>query len=166
MLMPEGATPSLDEIPNGMTDLQLQTITAITEPAEESLLSEEELALLRAAAGRVLLFHLAGPMSFGAAKGVTRRLVTFDQYDVLILDLSDVPQIDFTSTHALEDRIVGVQSRGRQVCVVGLRSRVQHFFSVQDVLRYIADDRLFPRRLAALQMAAELIENPLPASTA
>jgi hypothetical protein len=60
--------------------------------------------------------------------------------------------------------IVGAQSRGRQVCVVGLRSRVQHFLTVQGVLKYIADDRLFPRRLAALQMAAELIEN-LPSTS-
>lgn len=149
-----------------MTDLQLQTITAITEPAKESPLSEEESALLSATAGRVLLFHLAGPMSFGAAKGVTRRLANFDQYDVLMLDLSDVPQIDFTSSRALEDMIVGAQSRGREVFVVGLRSRVQKFLTVQGVLKYIADDRLFPCRLTALQMAVELIENPLPASTA
>jgi SulP family sulfate permease len=142
-----------------MTDLQLASITAITEPAEESPLSEEESALLRSTGGRVLLFHLAGPMSFGAAKGVARRLANFDQYDVLILDLSDVPQIDFTSSRALEDMIVGAKSHNRQVCVVGLRANVRYFLTAQGVLKHIAEDRLFPRRLAALQTAVEWINN-------
>ena len=148
-----------------MTDLQLASITAITEPVEESPLSEEESTLLRATGGRVLLFHLAGPMSFGAAKGVARRLANFDQYDVLVLDLSDVPQIDFTSSRALEDLIVGAQSHARQVCVVGLRTSVRHFLTTQGVLKHIAEDRLFPQRLAALKMAAEWIESQQTAQT-
>jgi SulP family sulfate permease len=145
-----------------MTDLQLDSITAITEPAEETSLSAEETALLRAAEGRVLLYHLSGPMSFGAAKGVARRLADFDQYDVLILDLSDVPQIDFTSSRALEDMIVDAQSRDRQVCIVGLRANVQLFLNRQGVLDYIDEDRLFAQRLDALQMAAEVVQS-LPA---
>lgn len=143
-----------------MTDLQLDSITAITEPAEETSLTEEESALLRAAQGRVLLYHLSGPMSFGAAKGIARRLADFDQYDVLVLDLSDVPQIDFTSSRALEDMIVDAQSRQRQVYIVGLRTSVQHFLSTQGVLRFIAENRLFSQRLAALRAAADFIQSP------
>ena len=54
-------------------------------------------------------------MSFGAAKGMARQMAQFDQYDVLVVDLSDMPQIDFTATRALDDIIYNAQDSGRRV---------------------------------------------------
>ena len=140
-----------------MTDLQLDGVTAITEPAAESPLDEAEAQALRDGNGRVLLYHLSGPMSFGAAKGVARRLADFRQYDVLVLDLSDVPQVDFTSARALEDMLVDAQARGREVCMVGLRPQVRSFLSEQRVLSHISPHAIFERRLPALEHAVALI---------
>ena len=76
---------------NRMVDLQLKSISTTREVDEDSPLDEEEAAILAEAKGRILVFHLGGPMSFGAAKGMARRLAQYDEYDVLILDLTDMP---------------------------------------------------------------------------
>ena len=57
----------------------------------------EEAALLQQCDGQVLLYHLSGPLSFGAAKDMIRRLAGFDTHRILVLDFSDVPFMDFTS---------------------------------------------------------------------
>jgi len=60
-----------------MSDLQVESITAITEPNEESSLTDEESTILTEANGRILLYHMEGPLSFGPAKGMVRRLAEF-----------------------------------------------------------------------------------------
>ncbi len=44
-----------------MSELQEQSIIALTEPHEEVLLSEDEATILKAAQGQILLFHMKGP---------------------------------------------------------------------------------------------------------
>nr|VFJ60473.1 MAG: sulfate permease, SulP family [Candidatus Kentron sp. DK] len=140
-----------------MTDLQLAGITAITDPAEEHPLSREEADILREANGRILLFHLAGPMSFSSAKGMSRQLAQFDQYDALVLDLSDVPLIDYTTSRALEDMIVDAQVLHRQVFLVGVRKAVEALLEKQQVLRLLAPGHQHTRRLDALAHALRLL---------
>ncbi len=52
-------------------------------------LSAEEAELLKQAGGRILLYYLSGPMSFGAAKFMHRMLSRIEEYEILLLDLSD-----------------------------------------------------------------------------
>nr|VFJ96464.1 MAG: sulfate permease, SulP family [Candidatus Kentron sp. H]VFJ97520.1 MAG: sulfate permease, SulP family [Candidatus Kentron sp. H]VFK02826.1 MAG: sulfate permease, SulP family [Candidatus Kentron sp. H] len=141
-----------------MTDLQLASITAITDPAEEDPLSREEAEIMRAAKGRILLFHLAGPMSFSAAKGMSRRLAEFDSHDALVLDLSDVPVIDYTSARVIEDMIVDARALERQVFLVGARAAVADFLEKQRVLDQLAPDRRYAWRIDALEHARRLLE--------
>lgn len=141
-----------------MIALQLDSITAITDPGEESPLSVEEKAILKAAAGRILLYHIAGPMSFGAAKGIARRLAGFAAYDVLVIDLSDVPHIDLTSAHALDDMINGTRDRGCEVYLVGCRKAVSDFLYRQGVLGRFDREHLKATRREALQEALSLVE--------
>lgn len=142
-----------------MVDLQLESITAITDPGEESPLSPEEKQILKEAKGRILLFHISGPMSFGAAKGMARRLAKFDEYDVLVLDLSDVPQIDFTSTRALDDMLHGASASGREAYLVGCKKRVCDMLMQQGVVEKFHEDRLKQSRIEALQDALQLIKD-------
>lgn len=141
-----------------MIDLQLASITAITDPGEESPLSAEEKRILKEAKGRILLFHISGPMSFGAAKGMARRLANFNAYDVLVLDLSDVPQIDFTSTHALDDMFNGTRDRGGEVYLVGCKRPVCEMLLKHGVLDKFHEDRLKHNRLEALKEALALVQ--------
>ncbi|HHJ17945.1 MAG TPA: SulP family inorganic anion transporter [Gammaproteobacteria bacterium] len=141
-----------------MVDLQLASITAITDPHEESPLSEEETQLLKDAGGRILLFHISGPMSFGAAKGMARQLAGFDEYDVLVLDLSDVPQLDFTSTRALDDMLHDAWDSGREAYLVGCRKQVHDMLVQQGVMDKFHESRLKDTRVEALAEGLKLVQ--------
>ena len=67
-----------------LSDLQAKKVKAISLPDEEMSLSQTEKRLLREAGGRILLFTLGGPMSFGAAKAISQQLTIVGNYDVLI----------------------------------------------------------------------------------
>ncbi len=140
-----------------MADQQLESITAITDPDEEAPLSIEEQRIFAEAGGRILLYHIAGPMSFGAAKGMVRRLAKFDHYDVLVLDLSDVPQIDFTSTRALDDMVHDTRDSGRDAFLVGCRTQVFDMLKRQGVVDKFREDNIKGNRLEALTDALDVV---------
>jgi SulP family sulfate permease len=140
-----------------MTDLQLESITAITAPHEESPLSEEEAAVMKAARGRILLFHLEGPMSFGSAKGMARRLAKFDQYHALVLDMTDVPMVDYTTSRAIEDMIHDAQDTGREAFLVGAQPPVAKLLGQLEVLSQLTEGHLHVKRIDALKHAAQLL---------
>ncbi len=92
---------------------------AITDADDQIVLTAEEKQLLDLANGRVLLFHLSGPMIFGVAKAIAREHSAIASYDVLIVDLGEVPVLGITSSLALENAILEAIDAGRQVIVVG-----------------------------------------------
>ena len=142
-----------------MVDLQLLNMRAITAPNEELPMSDEERLIMEQAEGRILLYHLGGPLSFGAARGMVRRLSAFDQYNVLLLDFTDVPAVDFTSSRAVEDMIVDAQARGRHVYVVLRNAKVTNFLKRQGVLKHLEEGHQLPDRLSALQAALGKLES-------
>ncbi|WJW76816.1 sodium-independent anion transporter [Thiohalobacter sp. IOR34] len=86
---------------------------------------------------------------------MVRQLAAFDQYDVLVMDLTDVPAVDFTSTRAIEDMISDAQTRQRCVFLAGLRPRVRQFLQDQGILDKLAADRVLESRQEALCRAAK-----------
>lgn len=140
-----------------MSDLQLQCITTTSKPDGELPLSESEQHIMAAAKGRILLYHMQGPLSFGAAKGMVRRLGSFSEYDVLVLDLTDVPMIDFTSSRALDDMIHDTHVAKRGVLLVGTRPTVQSFLKKQGILQQVTDDHIHKKRHNALKHAAKML---------
>jgi len=140
-----------------MANLQLNNIKAITDPDEETPLCEEAITILKTAKGRILLYHLSGPLSFGAAKDMAKRLTRVSGYEALVLDLTDVPLIDFTTGIAIEDMIKTAESTGRHVLVAGEQMRVKDILKKLGVLGLLKPDHEFPSRVLALKKAAELI---------
>ena len=141
-----------------MVNLQLSSITAITEPHHEFPLSDEETKILADAKGRILLYHISGPMSFGAAKGMARRLASFDEYDILILDLTNVPQIDFTSTRAIDDMLHDAWDSGREAYLVGCNDSVRKMLKKQGVFGKINDEHIKSKRVNALRDGLKVIQ--------
>ncbi|MDH5388996.1 MAG: SulP family inorganic anion transporter [Gammaproteobacteria bacterium] len=141
-----------------MSDLQLDSITATKSNGEELPLNNEEKEIFAAAEGRILLFHISGPMSFSAAKGMARHHASIKDYDLMLLDLSDVPIIDFTSAKAIEDIIIDTKAAGRQVFLVGARQNVYDILKKQNILRHLDSAQMYRNRLDALQNAAQLIK--------
>ena len=64
----------------------------------EAPLPAEEQDLFDRCGGEVMMFRLRGPLSFGAAKGITDRVGLVRNYKVLILDITDVPRLGVTAT--------------------------------------------------------------------
>lgn len=140
-----------------MADLQLANIRTIAQPSDEASLTPEESALLEAGHGCIILYHLTGPFGFGAAKGMARQLAAADQYDVPVLDLSDVPMLDSSASLAVEDTIMQVQSRGKHILLVGLRPVVSSVLKRLGVLKQLQADCQHESRLSAVRHAVRLI---------
>lgn len=138
-----------------MSDLTLEGITAISEPTDESPLSDDENVILKEAEGRILLYHMEGPLSFGAAKGMVRLLANFKQFDALVLDLTNVPAVDFTSSRALDDMISDTLAANRQVYLVGMRPKVKAFLAKQGILSKLSEGNIHNTRTPALCAAAK-----------
>lgn len=141
-----------------MANLQMDSITTITSAEKNKHLSPEETAILNEANGRILYFHITGPMSFGAAKGMARRLVGFDGYDALIIDLSDVPQIDFTSTRALDDILHDARDSGRKAFLVGCQEQVYKMLTQQGIINIEHSEENKLSLIEALRQALQAVK--------
>ncbi len=93
--------------------------------AANAQLPSDEKALLDRCAGEVMLFRLKGPLSFGAAKGITERMMLVRNYQVLILDITDVPRLGVTATLAIEDMVQEALNNSRKAYVAGATGRVK-----------------------------------------
>jgi len=83
-----------------------------------------------------------------------RRLTHFKQFDVLVVDLTDVPVMDFTSSRALNDMISNTMAINRQVFVVGMRPKLKTFLETQGMLEKIEHVNIHSQRSTALCAAA------------
>ena len=145
-----------------MADLQIESVTAITDPRDESPLSPEESELLAAAKGHILLYHISGPMSFGAAKDMVRIMANFQTYDLLILDLSDVPKIDFTSAKALEDILYRAWSMQREAYIVNCKPAVCKVLHKHGLIDKFQPHQLKAKRLDALRDGLKFVQERHP----
>ena len=141
-----------------MVQLQLGSIQFIRNPEEApDELGEEAIQLLKNAKGRLLLYHVGGPLSFGAAKGMIRQFSEHKDFDVLVIDLKQVPLMDFTSSRALGEIIDEAGRLGSEVYVVGARPAVHDILQKQGVLGKVREEYVHAERLDALKDAYKLL---------
>lgn len=152
-----------------LTDVQNSRIKTFTDGTEESNLSPMEKDILAQSKGDILLFQLGGPMSFGAAKSISRRLSFVKNYQALVLDLSDVPTLGVTAALAIESIVQDSIKRDRQVWIVVKPGQVQDRLETLDLNRFVRqrkrqDSSLSPaihpvdNRLQALEAALRLVD--------
>ena len=144
---------------DSITQVQLENIEADnpldhekSDPATNNL-SDEEQILFDQCQGGVMLFSLRGPLSFGAAKGISDRMGLVENYKVLILDISNVPHLGVTATLAIERMVQEAKTNARQAYVVGATGKVEKR------LRQFGVGNLLAKRLEALQLATQLIND-------
>jgi len=78
----------------------LEGIVAIQSIEDASHLDESHQELIRK--GQTLFYQLNGLMSFGSAKGLVKDFSIRSNYSNAILDLSNVPTIDYTTSRGLQ----------------------------------------------------------------
>ena len=143
-----------------ITDMQIAGTSAITNPEDigkELALSEQEAEIMQQANNQIMLFHMSGPMSFSSAKAIVRRHATIMDYKIMVLDLSDVPSIDFTTSRALEDIVTDTISANRHIILVGGNKEVCDMLLKQGVLEHIDSNNMFKDRIDALLLAQTIL---------
>ena len=145
---------------NRMSGLQLGSIRAADGNLAEVPLTAAEEAFLSSHVKEVMLYKLSGPVSFGAAKGITRRLVVSDTYKVLILDLSEVTLVDTSAALALEEVVVKAREQGKEVFLVGMRVPVRRILHRLGALDNVPANRRFASRRLAFKRVAKVIDDP------
>lgn len=138
----------------GMFVANLLTIESITDHQLGSMdtgtahLTTQEQQLLERCGDDLILFHLHGPLSFGAAKGISERMMLVRQYRILLLDITDVPHLGVTASLAIERMVEEAQENNRRVLVTGAKGKVKRR------LAQFGIHELVDERLDALQQAA------------
>ena len=114
-------------------------------------LSTREQDLLKRCGDDLILFRMQGPLSFGAAKGISERMMLVKKYKVLLLDITDVPHLGVTASLAIERMVKEAERQQRIVLVAGASGKVKKR------LAQFGIENLIDERLQALNNAANWI---------
>ena len=139
------------------TDLQLSKMNIVRGIDEASPLSEQGQQIMDDADGQILLYHIGGPVSFGAAKEMQRMQSFQKNYAVLVLDLHDVPALDYTASCAIKDIIKNAQSTDRKVLVIMPHSGPAKILEREQALESVSSEFKHSQRIDALQHAQTLL---------
>ena len=141
-----------------LDELQSKSVKAITDADDQIVMTPEEKEVLDLANGRMLLFHLSGPMIFGVAKAISREHDAMGTYDVLIVDLGEVPVLGVTSSLAIENAIQEATEDGREVIVVGATGKVKSRLETLGIRNLIPNDHWMDDRLQALTAGLSVVQ--------
>ncbi len=114
-------------------------------------LTTQEQSLMKLCGDDLILFRMQGPLSFGAAKGISERMMLVRQYKVLLLDITDVPHLGVTASLAIERMVKEAERQQRRVLVTGASGKVKQRLA-QFGIKHLIDERL-----EALDQAADWI---------
>ena len=78
-------------------------------------------------------------------------------YQIMLQDLTEVPSIDFTTAHALEDIRMGTASAGGHIFLVGTRPDVCQILKDQQVLRHIDAGINYQHRIDERHHASDIL---------
>lgn len=136
-----------------LSEHRADQVKAITYDDEEIELNSEEKQILEEANGTVLLFYLSGPMIFGVAKAISREHNLINNYESLVLDLSEVPILGVTSSFALENAINEALENDREVFLVGIKGQTEKRLRKIGIIDKIPANNIIPDRTVALREA-------------
>lgn len=142
-----------------MTDMQVKGMKTSNRSGGDISLSDVETNIMDKMEGRILLFHPTGPLSFSSAKAMVRlhSNIGMEGHEIVLLDMAEVPNVDFTASRAIEDIIVEVQDSGRNIFLSGACENVMRFLVKQKIIHRFQKDEIHSTRLAALQHAQNLL---------
>jgi len=140
-----------------MADVELEAVKTFDNTAGETSLDDAEARAMDRLTGQVFIIRFSGPMSFGAANRLHRRLAGYENYQVLILDLRDVSSADSSAVMALENIINNARDDNHTVILVGLNTTVARKFALLGVLDLIRDVERYQDLLEALDYAAKVL---------
>jgi SulP family sulfate permease len=141
---------------------QTRTVRSIsdTDGDDKDLpLTEEERGILDRANGKLLFLYLSGPMIFSVSKAISRQHTSVSDYDVMILDLTDVPMIDVTVGLALENAIKDALDAKCEVFLLCPNEQTRQQLERFHVIDLIPSSNTYLFRYEALEAALKYIES-------
>ena len=114
-------------------------------------LTSREQQLLKRCGDDLILFRMQGPLSFGAAKGISERMMLVKKYKILLLDITEVPHLGVTASLAIERMVEEAERQKRAVLITGAGGKVK------ERLAQFGIDNLIDNRIQALELAARLL---------
>lgn len=142
-----------------LSELRSKSVKMVSDADDQIVLNDEEKQVLDLAGGRMLLFHLSGPMIFGVAKAISREHNAVNNYDVLIVDLSEVPILGVTSSLALENAIKEAIDEHHEVIIVGATGKVKKRLEKLGLAGLIPQNNWMGDRLYALQQGLGIVRS-------
>ncbi|EGR1620570.1 SulP family inorganic anion transporter [Vibrio parahaemolyticus] len=139
---------------------QARQVKAISDADEDDVpLTDSERGLLDRANGRVLFFYLSGPMIFSVSKAISRQHTSISDYDVMILDLTDVPMLDVTVGLALENAIKDALDARCEVYLLCPNQRTREQLEKFHVIDLVPDNNMYQFRYETLNAAVAHVES-------
>lgn len=142
-----------------MAELQVEAIKTVSDPDHERMFDVETAALMRANRERIMFLHLSGLISFGAANELLRKFSATGSYELLIIDLLDVPKVDGSAALALEEVIQQATEARKTVFLVGLTYPVARLMGRLGCLEQVRETERFESRSEAVRAAVALLDN-------
>ena len=121
-------------------------------------LNDSERALLDRANGKLLFLYLSGPMIFSVSKAISRQHTSVSDYEVMILDLTDVPMIDMTVGLALENAIKDAQDAKCEVFLLCPNVQTQQQLEKFNIVDLVPGGYTYSHRYEALQAALKYLD--------
>ncbi len=138
---------------------QARQVKAISDADEDDVpLTDSEKGLLDRANGTVLFFYLSGPMIFSVSKAISRQHSSIADYEVMILDLTDVPMIDVTVGLALENAIKDALDANCEVYLLCPNQRTREQLEKFHVIDLVPHNNIYGFRYEALNAAVAHVE--------
>ncbi|XDF15544.1 SulP family inorganic anion transporter [Vibrio scophthalmi] len=138
---------------------QARQVKAISDADEDDVpLTESERGLLDQANGKVLFFYLSGPMIFSVSKAISRQHSSIDEYEAMILDLTDVPMIDVTVGLALENAINDALDAHCAVYLLCPNKQIWQQLEKFHILDLVPGQNIYSFRYEALRAAIKHVE--------
>jgi SulP family sulfate permease len=138
---------------------QARQVRAISDADGDDVpLTESERELLDKANGKLLFLYLSGPMIFSVSKAIARQHARVSDYEVMILDLTDVPMIDVTVGLALENAIKDALDAKCKVFLLCPNVHTRQQLEKFHVVDLVPSDNTYSFRLEALQAGLKYLE--------
>ena len=137
-----------------LSKVQARKVKAISDGDDNVVpLSISEREILDKAEGKVLFFYLSGPMIFSVSKAISRQHASISDYQVMILDLTDVPMIDVTVGLALENAVKDALDANCEVLLICPNTETRQQLEKFRVLTLVPIENNYLDREQALKIA-------------
>ena len=120
-------------------------------------LTPHERGIMKRCEGRLVLFHVEGPLSFGSARDIARLMQSNIEKEVLVIDMRHVPFIDDSACAAIAEVVGRLNEQGDAVLLFGVRDTVRTRLERVGLLRLLGESGLLHDRLEGIES-----ERPAP----